>query len=413
MKKEKEVIVKEDPNLDGNDGSFTMPAQTKVRRGWWNKKSRASRVGFIISLVVLAISIGLFFVWVYAREIFDQNTADTLLGYYLDEYGQKVYYHDGWQIIGKHAIYAASNIGIAIFVIAFTIIIFFLLTLIIYLLTNNKSRKSQTIGSLLRSLVKYICVLVDFGIILALFGVDVAGIIAGVGVLTLVIGLGCQTLIQDIISGLFIVFDDYFAVGDIVIIDGFRGTVTEVGLKTTKVQDAGGNIKSISNSHITTVANLSRYDTMITVSIGAAYEEDVVRVEGIMAGAMEEIGKKIPNITKGPFYKGIDKITDSSINYMVLCYAKEADRFQVTRDLNKELLLLFHEHDIIIPYHQVSINQANDKNRKKANDKEIADSKKATKELREVAKEPEDKKKKTLKHKLDTAIKAAAKDSKL
>ena len=407
---EKEKVDVVDQNLDGNDGSYTMPKQVKIRRGWWNSKTKASKVAFIASLVVLAISFVLFFFWVYCRNFLDVDTANKLLGYYIDDNGQIIYYRDGWERLGRFAIRASANLVVALFVVAFTIIIAFLLNVIIYLFTNNRSRKSQTVGSLMRSLVKYICVLVDIAIILVLFGVDVTGVVASVGVLTLIIGLGCQTLIQDIVSGLFIVFDDYFAVGDIVIIDGFRGTVTEVGLKTTKIQDPGGNIKSISNSQITTVANLSRHDTMICVTIGAAYEEDIIRVEGIMAGAMEEIGRKIPNITKGPFYKGIDKINESSIDFMVLCYAKEADRFQVVRDLNKELLLLFREHDIIIPYKQVSVNPANDNNRKKADEKEIKASAKVTDDLRKEVLENKEEKRNRFMRKVNKAVKAAYDD---
>ena len=82
------------------------------------------------------------------------------------------------------------------------------------------------------------------------------------------------------VAGLFIVFDDYFAVGDIVIIDGFRGTVSDIGLKSTKITDAGGNIKAINNSSITTVVNLSRMDSLVTVSMAASYNEDPVRYKG-------------------------------------------------------------------------------------------------------------------------------------
>lgn len=408
---EEKDIQQVNENLEGNDGEFILPAKTEVRRGWWNRKSKAKKTTFILSIIILAASFTLFFLWIYCRNFVPEETANKLLGYYIDEYGQIVYYQNGWERIGAGFVRAGANFAIALFVVAFTIIVAFFANLIIYLFTNNKSRKSQTIGSLLRSLVKYVCIIVDLAIILVLFGVDVAGVVASVGVLTLVIGLGCQTLIQDIISGLFIVFDDYFAVGDIVIIDGFRGTVSEVGLKTTKLQDAGGNIKSISNSQITTVANLSRYDTMITVTIGCAYEEDILRVEGIMAAAMPTIGKKIPNITKGPFYKGIDKINESSIDFMVLCYAKEANRFQVVRDLNRELILLFREHDIIIPYKQVSVNEPNDKNRKKATAENLASSKKVTEELRIEPKNSEEKnKRKRFIKKIDKAIKDAAKD---
>ena len=305
MIEEKEKIMNE-TNLDGNDGAFTIKEEKRVKKGWWKRKSAGQKTRFIISIVILAISLSIFFIWIYSRQLFGDQVGDTLLGFYYNDFGEKVFYNNGWEKIGDLLVKGATSLVLSLFVIAITITIVFILNFFIFIFTNHKSRKSETLGSLLKSLVKYIDILVDTGIILTIFGVDVAGVVAGVGVLTLIIGLGCQSLIQDVISGLFIVFDDYFAVGDIVIVDGFRGTVTEVGLKTTKIQDAGGNIKSISNSQIVTVANLSRYDTMITVSIGVSYEEDIIRVEGIMHEAMPEFAKKSPNITKVPFYKGID-----------------------------------------------------------------------------------------------------------
>lgn len=402
MKEEEKIIQS---NNDGNDGSFTAEEKSFTRKGWWKRKTKGQKASFIASLVILAISLSLFFIWIYSRQIFGDELGDLLLGSYIDKTGQVKYFDNGWQKIANALIFGAFSIVMALFVIAITITIVFFLNFIIFLTTNNRSRKSQTIGSLLKSLVKYFAIIIDLAVILAIFGVDVAGIIAGVGVLTLVIGLGCQTLIQDIISGLFIVFDDYFTVGDIVIIDGFRGTISDIGLKTTKIRDAAGNIKSISNSQITTVANLSRYDTMICSTIGVAYDEDPLRVEAIIANAMPEFAKKIPLITSGPFYKGIDKISASSIDFMILCYAKEADRFQVARDLNKELYLLMREHDIIIPYQQINVNPAHPANRKKVSAEQLEISKKVTKDLRAV---PAPKKKKSLLKKTEEAFKDAS-----
>ena len=108
---------------------------------------------------------------------------------------------------------------------------------------------------------------IGLAIVLVIWGVDVTGIVASLGILTLIIGLGCQSLIQDVVSGLFIVFDDYFSVGDMVIIDGFRGYVSEIGLRSVKIDDRVGDIKTITNSNIGTCVNLSREDNMITVNI--------------------------------------------------------------------------------------------------------------------------------------------------
>ena len=261
-------------------------------------------------------------------------------------------------------------------------------------LFDNKTRKAKTISSLVRSLIKYIAIIVAICAVLILWGVDVIGIIAGVGVLTLIIGLGCQSLIQDVVSGIFIVFDDYFAVGDTVIIDGFRGTIVEVGLKTTKLQDFGGNIKSITNSSINTVVNMSRLRSVVSVTLSVSYNEDVERVEALIINEIEELKTKIPNIIEGPWYKGIDNITASSIDFLVLCFVEEDNRFQVTRDLKREFYLLFKKNNVQIPYTQVTINPEDDKQREKASPEEVAIALKEQRKLRGIKEETNSKKKK-------------------
>jgi len=237
---------------------------------------------------------------------------------------------------------------------------------------------------LVRSLVKYIAIIAAVAFILVAWGVDVAGIVAGVGVLTLIVGLGCQSLIQDVVSGLFIVFDDYFASGDMVIIDGFRGKVVEVGLKTTKLEDFGGNIKSITNSSITTVVNMSRLRSVCTITLSISYNEDIERVEALIVKECEKLPAKIPNIIDGPYYKGIDSVGQSSIDLLVLAFTTEDNRFQVTRDLNREFYLLFKRHDVQIPYQQITVNPQDEKERKKASEEQSEVSRKTQNLLRGI-----------------------------
>lgn len=354
--------------------------KTTKKSTFWSRKTGGQKAAFIVGIIVFALSLVGVFIWIYARAIFGDELGDTILGEDVA---------NGWVYMARGITSSYSKFLLTFFVIAITFIIVFICNFLINLCTN-RGRKSKTIGSLLKSLVKYISILAAIAVTLAIWGVDIVGIVAGVGVLTLIIGLGCQSLIQDVISGLFIVFDDYFAVGDMVIIDGFRGVITEVGLKTTKLTDAGGNIKSITNNSIVSVVNLSRIDSMVTVKIGCAYEEDIVRVEGVIAGAMEDFKKKIPMITDGPYYKGVDAINSSSIDFLILCRCKEANRFQVTRDLNRELILLFRENNILIPYNQISINKENDKHRLTASEVERMMATKVTNKNRGI-KEPGEK----------------------
>ena len=368
--------------------------EIEKKQNWWTRKKSSAKVGFIIAAILAFASIFAFIVAMDLRRYLGNEIGDYV-------YGENVW--TGWHKLG---ISLTTSVGSWIFtgiIVFLTFLVIFVCNFITHLFDNG-SRKAKTVSSLVRSLVKYISILAAICFVLVAWGVDVAGIIAGVGVLTLIVGLGCQTLIQDVISGLFIVFDDYFASGDMVIIDGFRGKVVEVGLKTTKLEDFGGNIKSITNSSITTVVNMSRLRSVVTTKLSISYNEDIERVEAIILKEIPILREKIPNIIDGPYYKGIDCVGASSIDLLVLSFTLEDNRFQVTRDLNREFYLLFKKHDIQIPYAQINVNPALESERKRASQEqhELAD--KAQCELRGVGVKKNSKKrsvKETVKESLD------------
>lgn len=328
---------------------------------WWTRKRTSSKILFIVGVFFLLIFLALFIVLMDARRFLGNELGDMLYGE-----GQA----GGWEMLGQKIVSDVPSWILTFIIIFVAIFISFVGSFIAHLFDYG-TKRVKTVASLIRSLLKYVVIIAAVCFILVVWGVDVASVVAGVGVITLIIGLGCQNLIQDVVSGLFIVFDDYFAAGETVIIDGFRGTIVEVGLKSTKVQDYGGNIKSITNSSINTVVNMSRLNSIAKVILSISYNEDIERVEALIIKECEELKKKIPNIIEGPWYKGIDSVGNSSINLLVLCFTKEDNRFQVTRDLNREFYLLFKKNDIQIPFNQITVNPQDEQKRQKANKEEM------------------------------------------
>jgi len=334
----------------------------EVKKGnWWQRKSREQKVSFVFAIIIFVVSLVGFIVMMDARRFLSKEACDSF-------YGEGV--ANGWIALGKIIADSSAKWFVSIVFLFMALTLIFIATFITHLF-DSKSRKAKTISSLIRSIFKYVIIIALICIILVVWGVDVFGIIMGVGIITLIVGLGCQSLIQDVISGLFIVFDDYFAVGDTVIIDGFRGTIVDVGLKTTKIQDFGGNIKSITNSSIVTVVNMSRLRSVVSITLSVSYNEDVERVEALIIKEVEALKEKVPNIIDGPWYKGIDNVGASSIDFLVIAFTSEDDRFQVTRDLKREFYLLFKRNNVQIPYNQVTINPEDDKDRVKASKEEI------------------------------------------
>ena len=226
----------------------------------------------------------------------------------------------------------------------------------------KKNYRAQTTFYLLDGFVKYACAIAIIILVLKACGVNTAALVASIGVLTLVVGLGAQPLIADIIAGIFIIFEDEYHVGEIVTIGDFRGTVMEIGIRSTKLLDAAGNIKIINNSAIGDVINLSRELSLAVVDCDFPYDVPVELVENILKNNFEQIASNIPAIKEGPYYKGVCMFKDSNVTIKIVAKCLEEDRFQVERDLNREYRRLLTENGIDIAYPQVVINYPTEKN---------------------------------------------------
>ena len=223
--------------------------------------------------------------------------------------------------------------------------------------TLSKTNKGITAAKLINSFIKYAVAIIAVLAVLAAWGVDTATLVASAGILSLVIGLGAQSLIADIIAGLFTLFEGEYQVGDIVVIDGWRGTIEEIGIRSTRIVDAGGNTKIINNSEIKTVINQTQHMSVVSTTISIEYGENLPKVELIIRDNIDRIKASIPQIVEGPFYKGVTALGPSSVDLLFMSNCKEEDYFPVSRAMNRELKLLFDEYGINIPFPQVVVNQ--------------------------------------------------------
>lgn len=158
------------------------------------------------------------------------------------------------------------------------------------------------------------------------------------------------------ISGIFIVFENQYNVGDIIVLDDFRGTVFRIGVRTTTIVDAGGNYKIVNNSEIRNVQNRSQVLSVALCDVGISYDEDVRQVEKIAEAAFPTMYENNKSVFEAPpTYLGVEEIGGSSIvlRYCVKC--KEVNYFVAKRRLNREIRLLFADKGIEIPFQQVDI----------------------------------------------------------
>ena len=217
--------------------------------------------------------------------------------------------------------------------------------------------KGRALIDIIASLIKYIAVIILIFLVLKAFGVDTTSILAGIGIVSLIVGLAAQPLLTDVIAGLFIVFEHVFEVGDIIVVSGFRGTVKEIGIRTTRIEDAGGNVKIINNSDLRALVNMSEQLSLANCEIGIEYGESLERVEAILKKNLAEIKKEIPDIVEGPIYRGVSELGGSAVVLKFVAKCKEGSKYQVERDMNRQFKLLFDRNGINIPFAQIVVNE--------------------------------------------------------
>lgn len=244
------------------------------------------------------------------------------------------------------------------------IVIIYSVCKILRLIFKSKMKendRTKTVFTLLDGFIKYGCAIAIILLILKACGVDTTALVASVGVLTLIVGLGAQSLIADIIAGIFIIFENEYNVGEIISIDGFRGTVTEIGIRSTKVLDAAGNIKIINNSNIGDIVNLSRELSLAIVDLDFPYDVPVDLVENLLNKNFDKMKEEIKGIIEGPYYKGICDYKDSNVTLKIVAKCLEEDRFQIERDLRRAYRQILLDNNIDMSYQQVVINYPSEK----------------------------------------------------
>lgn len=179
---------------------------------------------------------------------------------------------------------------------------------------------------------------------------------ASVGIVTLIVGFSAESLIADVVTGAFMIFENQYNVGDIVEVDGFRGTVTNIGIRTTSITDAGDNVKIVNNSAMRNILNRSDKPSRSVSDIGVPYETDIEKLEEAIPGLLRSIYEKRAAVMKNtPQYLGIQKLADSAVVLRFAVEVNEKDIYSCTRILNHDLLLGFRTLGVECPFPQVDV----------------------------------------------------------
>ena len=229
-------------------------------------------------------------------------------------------------------------------------------------LLKTKSRRGETLKGMACNVIRYAVVIFAIIFGLNILGADVLTVIAGLGILALIIGFGAQSLIEDIFAGIFILFEGRFYVGDIISVDGFRGTVRSIGIVSTQIADVGGNIRIMNNSDIRVLTNLSDVSSVAVSIVSIAYGADLIRAEKVINDMLDTLPGKYPEMfPERPRYMGVEDLSDSSVDLKVVADVHESNIYNARRILNRELKLALDAGGIEIPFPQVVVWQGKEK----------------------------------------------------
>lgn len=221
-----------------------------------------------------------------------------------------------------------------------------------------KTGKGKSLQTLMDSAISYITTLITIFWCLSALGVNVSTLVAGAGIITLAISFGAQSLIEDVVTGIFLVFEDQFNVGDYIEVDGFRGVVDHIGIRVTTVKGIGSNYKILNNSSIKNILNRSQTASLATTTVSVSYKEDVRHVEEVLNELFPKIQEMYPEVfIEPPKNYGIDELGESGVVFRIAATIHEKDLFTAPRIMNREIKIAFDDAGIEIPYPQVVIHQ--------------------------------------------------------
>ena len=263
------------------------------------------------------------------------------------------------ELVGSHFLMEGSgqvtfaHLLTVVLAVCVTWLCYTVLKLILQLIGKNSDR-ALTVTQLLTGVFKYVAIVAAVIWSLSILGVNTSAVLAGVGIIGLILGFGAQSLIEDIITGIFIIFEGQYAIGDIIILDDFRGVVRRIGVRTTVIEDVGGNLKIVNNSDIRNLQNRSHNDSIAICDVAVAYSTDLRKLETILAENLPKLHHKDLYLAP-PRYLGVEELADSGVIVRIVADTRENNIFHAQRRLKRDVKILFDEKGVEIPFPQVDV----------------------------------------------------------
>lgn len=217
-------------------------------------------------------------------------------------------------------------------------------------LANERHRQRvETMGSLLRSISTFVIGTITVLTVMALVGLPLGPLLASAGVGGVALGFGAQSLVKDFLSGIFMIFEDQYGVGDVIDTGEAIGTVEEVTLRVTRLRDADGVVWYVRNGEVIRIGNRSQGYSAAWVDMGVSYREDIEKVLDVVRDVAEAFGADPEweeKLIEPPTVLGVDSITGQTVTVRVLAKCVAGENFAVQRELRTRIKAAFDAHGI-------------------------------------------------------------------
>ena len=212
-----------------------------------------------------------------------------------------------------------------------------------------RAQQLRTLAAVIQSVGGFVIFFFALLQILPIFSVDVKPFLASAGIVGLAIGFGAQTLVHDVINGFFIVIENLYDIGDVVKIAGVQGTVEQMSLRLTVLRDDSGTVHSVPNSAIQIISNMTRDWAQVALHVSVDYSESSDRVIQLL----KEVGNEIQNdpeygplIIGQPEVPGIERVSGSEVDYLIVAKARPGKQYAVRRELRRRIKACFEQNKI-------------------------------------------------------------------
>ena len=226
-------------------------------------------------------------------------------------------------------------------------------------ISSRKATRADALGTLLRSITNVVLLTVAVFMVLGVFGINLAPLIAGAGIIGLAIGFGAQDLVADFLSGVFMLAEDQYGIGDVIDAgDGIVGVVEGVSLRTTRVRDVTGTLWHVPNGQITRIGNMSQEWARALLDVGVAYGTDIDAASEVIKRVADEMAAEDAyeaDFLGEPEIWGVQNLGPDSVDIRLVIKTTPGTQWGIARELRRRIKYALEGADIEIPFPQRTI----------------------------------------------------------